>query len=121
MPLGIAATKYQDTAAGPWPTRYWDFGTFFQDDIRLTNKLTINLGLRYSIQSPPDGKIGNFQLDTLKVVNSWGPNAVPYAGIKFDKTNFAPRIGVAWAPFNDKTVVRAGFGIFYGTDGSSFG
>lgn len=120
MLLGIAATKYQDTAPGPWPTRYWDFGTFFQDDIRLTNKLTINLGLRYSIQSPPDGKIGNFQLDTLKVVNSWGPNAEPYAGIKFDKTNFAPRIGVAWTPFNDKTVVRAGFGIFYGTDGSSF-
>src|SRR5262249_15820291 len=74
--LGIASSKYQDTAHGTWPTRFWDFASFIQDDVRITDKLTVNLGLRYSIQSPPNGRIGNFDLDTLKVVNAWGDNPV---------------------------------------------
>src|SRR5262249_47613297 len=74
--LGIPNSKYQDTAHGTWPTRFWDFAAFIQDDVRVTDKLTVNLGLRYSIQSPPNGRIGNFDLETLKVVNSWGENPV---------------------------------------------
>src|SRR5215510_11493033 len=118
--LGLPINKYQDTARGTWPSRFWDFAAFIQDDVRATDRLTLNLGLRYSIQSPPNGRIGNFDLNTLKVVNSWGDNPVNHAGIKFDKKNFGPRVGLAWSPFGERTVVRAGLGIFYATDGSSF-
>jgi hypothetical protein len=118
--LGLPNSKYQDTARGTWPSRLWDFAVFIQDDVRVTDKLTMNLGLRYSIQSPPNGRIGNFDLTTLKVVDAWGPNPVDHAGIKFDKKDFGPRVGLAWSPFGQRTVVRAAFGMFYATDGSSF-
>jgi hypothetical protein len=118
--LGIAASKYQDTARGTWPSRLWDFAAFIQDDVRVTDKLTMNFGLRYSVQSPPNGRVGNFGLNTLKVVDAWGDHPVNHAGIKFDTKNFGPRVGLAWSPFGQRTVVRTAFGVFFATDGSSF-
>src|SRR5262249_7516521 len=101
--LGLPINKYQDTARGTWPSRFSDFAAFIQDDVRATSKLTLNLRLRYSIQSPPNGRIGNFDLNTLKVVNSWGNNPINHAGIKFDKKNFGPRVGLAWSPSGERT------------------
>lgn len=57
---------------------------FFQDEIRLRQNLNLTLGLRYDWQA----KVG-------------------------DRNNFAPRLAVAYAPGNRKTVIRAGAGIFY--------
>jgi len=88
------------------------FGFFGQDDIRVKQNLTVNLGLRYEFVTVPteaNGKISNLRnvLDPrLTVGNPWHSNP--------SLRNFAPRIGMAWDPFNNrKTSVRAGFGLFY--------
>lgn len=92
--------------------RQWLFGTFIQDDIRITSRLTANAGLRYEFVTVPteaDGKISNLHNVTdaeLTVGDPWHENP--------SLRNFAPRVGLAWDPLGDgRTSVRGGFGIFY--------
>jgi hypothetical protein len=109
----------------------WNF--FFQDDFRITPRLTLNLGLRYEI--PPayhDIYNSGAQLDTATGTFLWAnkntAQAIQSAGgfaflsgccadnklVQTEKRNFAPRIGIAWRPFpTDRFVVRAGYGVFY--------
>ena len=117
--LGIPVTTEEDFLAGLYPTRYWDLAEFVQDDIHLRPSLTINLGLRYEVASPANGRVGNFDLSKGFVETSYGPNAVPHGGVQFDKKDFAPRIGFAWSlPRN--TVVRGAFGMFYSAEANIF-
>ena len=88
--LGLPIYREQDGLAGKDPTRYWELGEFVQDDYRVTNKLTLNLGFRYDVFSPVGGKIGNFDLSRAVLVNNYGPNAVPNAGVKFDLSDVGP-------------------------------
>jgi hypothetical protein len=119
--LGIPKSIYQDALPGIMPSRYWDYAAFVQDDFRVTQDLTLNLGLRHSIQSPENGRIGSFNFSSLKVVNAFGTNAVSHGGVGFDYNDWGPRVGFAWSPFGAKrTVVRSGFGIFYAPDGDDF-
>ncbi len=86
-----------------------NYGFFFQDDIRITPRFTLNAGLRYEYNSVlhSDG-IGNFDIATLTLEPKGQGLYEP------DRNNFAPRIGFSWDPFGKgKTVVRSGFGIFY--------
>jgi hypothetical protein len=82
------------------------FAFFAQDDWRLSKNLTLNLGLRYEI----DTNVNN---------NSWYENRNPivqsfYRGDrKSDKNNFAPRIGFNWATDGGRTSVHGGYGIYY--------
>ena len=92
------------------------FGVFFQDDFRLTPRLTLNLGVRYEYANSPDevnGKLAN-----LRSITGTGNNPTDLnVGAKMFETstkNFAPRFGFAYDVFGDgKTAVRGGFGIFY--------
>ena len=107
-------------------------GYYFQDDWRISNKLTLNLGLRYEFNLPPIeniDKIASFDPATNTIKVAGGQEAFinsqnilelrPRAGIgrrlwETDRNNFAPRIGIAYRPFNNtKTVIRTGFGTFY--------
>jgi len=74
-------------------TVYWinEFGSFFEDQIRLNKKLQVTLGLRYDWQS-----------------------FVP------DNNNLAPRVSIAYAPDAGKTIIRAGTGVFYDKTGGDF-
>lgn len=83
-----------------------EYGFFVQDDWRATPKLTVNLGLRYDYQSiaKPPIQNPNAALLAAGFDTSFRPS---------DKNNFAPRIGLSYA-FNEKTVVRGGYGIYYG-------
>ena len=89
------------------------FGWFFQDDWRITPRVTINAGIRYDLNSPikeRNNRLGNF--DPAVGLQQVGVNiGRPYA---LDGNNFAPRLGIAWDIFGTgKTVVRAGGGIIY--------
>ena len=117
--LGVPDTSEQDFLSGLYPTRYWDLAEFVQDDWRILPNLTLNLGLRYEISAPPNGRIGNFDLQRAVILNSYGPNAISHAGIKFDKRDWAPRIGLAWSP-QKNTVVHTAFGIFYSSEANIF-
>ncbi len=86
-----------------------NYGFFLQDDIRLTPRFTVNLGVRYDYNSVLQGDlIQNFDIATL-TFQQLG------AGLyKPDRNNFAPRVGFSWDPYGQgKTVIRGGFGVFY--------
>jgi Carboxypeptidase regulatory-like domain/TonB dependent receptor-like, beta-barrel len=96
--------------------RYWEYAAFVQDDWRIRPRVTLNLGLRWEYQTPlseRDNLIANFIPGSKYGMVQVGTNGLssPY---NRDKTNFAPRLGVAWdISGNGTTVIRAGGGIFY--------
>lgn len=113
----------------------WAF--YVQDDWKVNSKLTFNIGVRYELFSPISEKFArqsNFVYDNLTLYIPKGkdqdaplpPNfATSFPNVKvsrgevdkylipWDKTNVAPRIGLAYN-IQSRTVVRAGYGIFYG-------
>ncbi len=117
--LGVAQHVEQDTLSGVDTTRYWDVAGFAQDDYRVRPNLTLNLGLRYDLTSPANGRVANFDMDRAVMVAAYGPEAVSHAGVKFDTADFGPRVGLAWTlPKN--TVVHSAFGIFYSPEANTF-
>jgi hypothetical protein len=102
--------------------RNFNIGAYAQDDIRLTPKLTANLGVRYDYESPmyiATDRYSRFDDHTgiLLVANK---NSSRTLNVEGAKLNFSPRIGLVYAA-TDKTVVRAGFGTFYGQIMSNLG
>ncbi len=122
---------------------------FVQDDYRVNDRLTINMGLRYEYSPWLDGykgQIGTFDPTQAKPIIVSGTGTVPdltaqpaapaayqyfgqyiqtssQAGLPrnityTNKTQFAPRVGVS-VSVDRKTVVRAGFGMFYEPEGTS--
>jgi hypothetical protein len=89
------------------------FGGFFQDDWRMTPRLTVNAGVRYDLNTvikESQDRLANFDPATGIRQVSHGISA-PYNG---DHNNFAPRLGISWDPRgHGKTVIRAGGGVTY--------
>ena len=81
---------------------------FIQDEWQPTQNLTINAGLRYDLQDVaqpevqnPDPQLLAAGLDTSRIAK--------------DTNNIGPRLGMTWTPsFSQRSVIRAGYGIFYG-------
>lgn len=91
------------------PIRQENYYFFVQDDWNVRQGLTLNLGLRYELNTVPtaNGRLTNFALDRGFFTDEEGL----YEG---DHNNFGPRVGFAWTPWADgKTVVRGGAGLFY--------
>lgn len=91
--------------------RHYQFGAYFQDNFKLRRNLTLNLGLRWEFSTVPTEALG-------RIVGL--PDPLHDSGVTVgkllenQKSNLAPRFGLAWDPAGDgKTVLRAGFGIFY--------
>ena len=113
--------------------RSWDFIGFAQDDWRVNSRLTLQYGLRYEAVTPPVelfNHVANVDLNPLitsvpapcptcaaqVLPGATGPfsGVYPQALVHGDYNNWAPRIGIAWLPpIKPKTVVRAGYSIFY--------
>lgn len=117
--LGTAGTIEQDFTLFVPGMRFTEWGGYLQDDWKVNDRLTLNLGLRYEIDTPlyeVDDKIANFDVVTGKIMIA-GFNSNEYTDIRADKNNVAPRLGFAYRA-TSKTVVRGGAGIFYNPAGS---
>ncbi len=89
---------------------------YAQDSWRLTRTFTLNLGLRYDYYGLIQDKQGNFTNVLLDPATGIGTGVLTGSGRLYqpDYNNLAPRVSIAWDVFgNQKTVVRAGYGIFY--------
>jgi hypothetical protein len=97
--------------------RQHDWALFFQDDWKVTPRLTLNLGIRYEYFEPLNEKYGHMS----NVYLGTGADGLTDASVHTtdslypsDRNNFAPRIGFAWQPFADgNTVIRGGMGVSY--------
>ncbi len=143
--LGLPPTSvtYVSQARPPMDVHNWEQGYFFQDDWKMTPRLTINLGLRYELISPfidkndillnfdPTGNNGTGRIivpssKTIQFLDPRIPASFPIVPadksglgigrglVRTDKNNFAPRIGVALR-VGTKSVVRGGYGIYFPT------
>ena len=83
-----------------------DFAVFFQDDFHVTPNLTLNLGVRYDKQFMAAPEVRN--PDPALLAAGLDTSRQPK-----DSDNFGPRAGFSYG-FNEKTVLRGGYGIFYG-------
>lgn len=86
---------------------YW----YFQDDFKVTPRLTLNLGLRYEyLTNPADAR-----LQTMNAIASV-PGIIDFHNPKTDKNNFAPRFGFAWDPTGSgRWAIRGGAGVAFDT------
>jgi hypothetical protein len=110
---GRCYTSNYQQAFGPtaFRIRTTDYNFFVQDDIRVTPRLSVNLGLRYEYEKLPEPQIPN------PLTNLAGQFAGPdqTKSLPADKNNFGPRFGFAYDITGDgKTSVRGGYGIYYG-------
>ena len=118
-------------------------GFYADDTYHVTNKLTLNLGMRYDLQGPWSERFNRLSYFDPTAQN-WLSNPAATAGlagvpglpgvrgdvflvppgggnaIPLDKTNISPRVGFAYS-FDQKTVIRGGYGIFFIPNYVSFG
>ncbi|MDQ3804383.1 MAG: TonB-dependent receptor, partial [Acidobacteriota bacterium] len=93
------------TSGGTTEPNLSEYAFYAQDDWRVTPKLTLNLGVRYDYQRMACPPVQN--PDPLLLSNGLDTSTCPD-----DRNNFAPRLGLSYAP-DERTVVRAGYGIYY--------
>jgi hypothetical protein len=93
--------------------RYWIFTPYIDDQWKATNKLTVNMGVRYS----PTTIISQTRHQMFNLINAPFGNWVPVTQSTANNPslrNWDPRVGLAWDPFADhKTSIRASFGMFH--------
>lgn len=95
-------------------TKSTERGFYLQDSWQARRNLVLNFGFRYEYQSPfveKDDNLSNFDPVT-KTIQLAGRGSNSRSLINPDKDNIMPRVGIAYT-FRDKTVLRAGYGIFY--------
>ena len=93
----------------------WEPSVFLQDDWRVNEWLTMNLGVRYDVFTPfteEDGEIANLDINTLQFLIPGQNGTGDTAGVKTDYGNIAPRIGFA-ATVREGTVIRGGYGLSF--------
>jgi len=112
-----------------------DTNFFAQDDWKINNRLTLNLGLRYDLYGLPvenQGRLVNLLFDQIRIGTTAAPAGSPNGFVQadggslanvttaektlvpVDKNNFAPRVGFAYV-FDEglNLVLRGGYGIYY--------
>jgi hypothetical protein len=126
VPDFLQANPLQVEFAPPFATENRDFifntyGFYGQDDWRVTQRLTVNLGLRWEFMNTPHELNGR----QSRMVNDFADQFTPGPVIQNNSLkNFSPRVGFAYDLFgNGKTAIRGGAGIYYdmGNIGTALG
>lgn len=137
--LGIPTTASRGFAPIKQERIWWGYDSFVTDDFKVTPRLTLNLGMRYEYHRPwteTSNRLSIFDADLGKIVvpdgslkyvsplvpkgyvdvveasqtnGRWDPTTLLHA----DRNNFSPRVGLAYRPWGQNTVIRGGFGIYY--------
>jgi hypothetical protein len=128
MLLGTASA-----GTGYIPTKLYEYadyyGAYFQDDIRITKTVTVNLGIRwereYGLQEKNNAMVVGFDTKSVNPLAAGVTGILPKGVIQFAGVNgnsihvsnpnmnkMAPRVGLAWQ-FDAKTTVRGGYGLYW--------
>jgi hypothetical protein len=133
--LGLPSGVSKTARATQWNTKVHYLGAYLQDDWKVTNRLTLNLGLRYEVESAIDQsdkcglgmtlpgaiEVVSSKCKTLPQIQAFSRDIRPDVKITTtdhsapydaDINNIGPRVGFAYL-LSRKTVLRGGYGIFY--------
>jgi hypothetical protein len=120
--LATLLTGYMTGAARgfliePYDMRTQEHGAFVQDDFKVSNRMTINAGLRYEVFTAPteeQNRLVNFDPTNLRLIYAGENGASETVNLKTRTTNLAPRLGVTYLLSEDgRTILRTGYGITY--------
>ena len=123
--LGVPAQFRATTQQGIQDGKGWTYSGYVQDEFRYSDRLTLNVGLRYELAMPfveKENRIVVINPDKQSTVQPLAPKGllypgdagIPDGGYNADKNNFAPRLAFAWDPEGKgRTSVRGAWGIFY--------
>ena len=124
--IGIPNAVTQDAPVNAlWNS--WYGAVFVQDDYRIGSRVTLNLGLRWDVQTPGTDPLNRFVTyvpGQKSAVNAaapigqlfYGDSGVERGVISTPWNHISPRAGVVWDPFGDgRTAIKAAAGIFYGS------
>jgi len=118
-PSGSVSKVFGSPILQPFVTTY---APYLQDTWRMRENFTVTLGLRYEYWGSPENVLQFPALDPSATIGLTGASfpAVYKFQQPLDRNNFGPRVGIAYTPHgggrwlgNGKTVIRAGYGIFY--------
>ena len=124
--IGIPSAITQDAPVTGY-TNSWYTALFAQDDFKVHSRVTLNLGLRWDVQTAPTdplNRVVNYVPGQKSIVNPtapvgalfYGDPGVERGGIPTSFNHFSPRVGFAWDPAGDgKTSIRGAIGLFYGS------
>jgi hypothetical protein len=125
LDIPIAAAVVNSAAAGVLPHAPFDFdnyvGFFVQDDWRIRPNLTLNLGLRWELDTDIFGTDSNLHKPCPEPLSTaptspciWLRTALGLTHRSPDWNDWGPRVGFAWDPFKKgETVIRGGYGLYY--------
>jgi hypothetical protein len=124
--IGIPSNVTQDAPVRAlWNS--WYGAAFIQDDYRITSRMTLNLGLRWDVQTPgtdPQNRFTTYVPGQKSTVRPDAPTGQLFYGdpgvergvIPISWSHVSPRVGIVWDPFGDgRTSIRAAGGMFYGS------